>query len=372
MAPSNRLFALAFVVGALAAHAQSRPVMVEDVLKDVRFLKGISVNEFMDTMGFFSASTGRSCNYCHVEEAGGNWALYASDHPNKTKARAMIAMVNGINKQYFGGRRVLTCYSCHRGGERPLVTPSLTELYSTPAIAEPDKLVTGGPESPTVDQVLDKYIKAVGTPLPGFIANGTQQGYANATKMPVEVFAKAPNQRSFIVHTPEGDSTNTFDGRNGWLAAPATDRPITLTALAGDQLEGARLDAALAFPSQIKQTLKQWRVIFPATIGDQDFTVLQGVMSTTTDGRLPVNLYFDPETGLLTRSVRYADSPIGLSPTQTDYADYRDVAGAKVPFKITVTWLDGRSVTQFTDVQANAAVDAARFARPVAPAVAKP
>jgi photosynthetic reaction center cytochrome c subunit len=356
------------VVGAGIASAQPKPVMVEDVLKDVRFLKGISVNEFMETMGFFSASTGRSCNYCHVEEAGGNWALYASDHPNKTKARAMIAMVTGINKQYFGGRRVLTCYSCHRGGEKPLVTPSLVELYSTPAIPEPDKLVTGGPDSPTVDQVLDRYIKAMGTPLTSFTAKGTQQGYANAQKLPVEVYAKTPNQRTVIVHTTEGDSTSAFDGRNGWLAAPATDRPITLTALAGDQLDGARFDAALAFPAQIKSTLKQWRVIFPATIGDQDFTVLQGSL----DGRLPVNLYFEPESGLLTRSVRYANSPVGLSPTQTDYADYRDVAGAKIPFKITVTWLDGRSITQLTDVQVNAAVDTGKFAQPVAPGAAKP
>ena len=54
-----------------------KPVMVEDVLKDVRMLRGISVNEFMATMGFFSASTGRSCNYCHVEEACGDRARYA-------------------------------------------------------------------------------------------------------------------------------------------------------------------------------------------------------------------------------------------------------------------------------------------------------
>ena len=363
VARRNSFFWLSLAGFAGLACAQPKPVMVEDVLKDVRFLRGISVNEFMDTMGFFSAATGRSCNYCHVEEAGGNWALYASDHPNKTKARAMIAMVTGINKQYFGGRRMLTCYSCHRGGEKPLVTPSLVDLYSTPAIPEPDKLITGGPDAPTVDQVLDKYLKAVGTPLTSFTAMGTQQGYANATKMPVEVYAKAANQRSFIVHTPEGESTSVFDGRNGWLAAPATDRPITLTALAGDQLEGARLDAALAFPAQIKQTLKQWRVIFPATIGDQDFTVLQGSL----DGKLPVNLYFDPETGLLSRSVRYADSPVGLSPTQTDYADYRDVAGAKIPFKITVTWLDGRSITQLTDLQANVVIDVAKFMQPVAP-----
>ena len=373
-APSRerkRATLLLLLASAFTLAAQPKPVMVEDVLKDVRFLKGIPVNEFMETMGFFSASTGRSCNYCHVEEAGGNWALYASDHPNKTKARAMIAMVNGINKSNFGGRRVLTCYSCHRGGEKPQVTPSLVELYSTPPVPEPDKLLANGPDSPKPDQVLDQYIRALGgaqklAAITSLVAKGTQTGYANAQKLTVELYAKAPAKRTMIVHTKEGDSTTVFDGRAGWLAAPATDRPITLTALSGGQLDGARLDALLMFPAQIKAALKQWRVGFPATITldktDQDMTVLQGSM----DGKYPVNLYFD-EGGLLARSVRYADSLVGLSPTQVDYADYRDVAGVKFPFKLTVTWLDGRSITQLTEVQVNVAIDAARFAMPVGP-----
>ena len=62
------------------------------------------------------------------------------------------------------------------------------------------------------------------------------------------------------------------------------------------------------------------------------------------------------------RSVRYADSPVGLSPTQVDYADYREVAGVKMPFRWTVAWLDGRSIFTLSYVQANAAIDAAKSA----------
>ena len=81
-------------------------------------------------------------------------------------------------------------------------------------------------------------------------------------------------------------------------------------------------------------------------------------------------LYFDAESGFLVRQVRYAESPVGRMPTQVDYADYRDVAGAKMPFKWTLTWLDGKETVELTEVQANAAVDAARFARPM-PSVAR-
>ncbi|MDP8990203.1 MAG: photosynthetic reaction center cytochrome c subunit family protein [Acidobacteriota bacterium] len=349
----------------LSAQTPPKPVMVEDVLKDVRMLKGISVNEFMATMGFFSASTGKSCNYCHVEEAGGDWARYADDHPNKTRTRGMIAMAAAINKNYFGGRRMLTCYSCHRGGERPQVTPSLTELYSTPPALEPDRLLASGPNAPSVDLVLDKYIQALGgerrlAALTSFVAKGVVQGYASAQKLPLELYAKAPNQRAQVVHTDEGPSATIFDGTVGWIAAPATDRPVTLTALAAGDLDGARLDAVLNFPAGMKQSLRQWRAGTPATIDDRDVQVIQA----TSDGRYPVNLYFDSETGLLVRSVRYADSPVGLSPTQVDYADYREVAGVKMPFRWTVTWLDGRSIVTLKDVQANAAVDAAKFRQP--------
>jgi photosynthetic reaction center cytochrome c subunit len=347
------------------ASQQPKPVMVEDIFKDVRLLKAISVNEFMATMGFFSASLGTSCTHCHVDESGGNWAKYADDTANKEKARGMIAMVSAINKSYFGGRRVLTCYSCHRGGERPLVTPSLAELYSTPPTPEPDQLLPSGPNTKSADQILDKYIQALGGPqrldaLVSFVAKGVFQGYGSPQKSPVEIFFKAPNQRAMIVHTSEGDSASTFDGRAGWVAAPATDRPVTLTALSGGDLDGARLDAELSSPARIKQALREWRVGVPTSIDDREVDVVQG----TSDGRYPVNLYFDSQTGLLVRLVRYADSPVGLSPTQIDYADYREMAGIKMPFRWTVTWLDGRSMIQLSEVRPNVPIDAATFSRP--------
>ena len=342
---------------------EQRSQMSDQVFKNVQALKGIPANEFMATMGFFSASLGENCTFCHVQESGGDWARYAYDIAPKRTARAMIAMVAGINKTYFGGRRMLTCYSCHRGGDRPRVTPNLAELYGPPSTEEPDTLQ---PSSAKVssDQIFDKYLDALGgaqrlAGVSSFIAKGTYQGFGDE-KHPVEVFAKAPNQRSVVVHTGPADSTTTYDGRAGWIAAPTTERPLPLIELTGGDLEGARLDAALAFPARIKQALNQWRAGFPGVIEDRDVQIVQG----TGDGRYPVNLYFDSQSGLLVRTVRYTDSPVGLSPTQVDYSDYRDVAGVKMPFKWTISWLDGRSNVELTEVQINATIDAAKFARP--------
>ena len=125
-----------------------------------------------------------------------------------------------------------------------------------------------------------------------------------------------------------------------------------MLALTGGDLDGAKLDAALAFPARIKQALTRWRVGFPAIIDDRPVQLVQG---TSGDGRYPVNLYFDNQSGLLVRQVRYSDSPVGLNPTQVDYADYREVAGVKMPFRWTMSWLDGRSTTELAGVQPSTA-----------------
>jgi len=344
-----------------------KPPMAESVFTNLQVLKGIPVNQFMETMGFFSASLGADCTFCHVSESGGSWAKYADDLPRKRTARRMVLMVQAINKDNFGGRQVVTCYSCHHGGDRPKVTPSLTAQYSSPP-DEPNDVITTGPKTPSADQVLDKYLQALGgadrlAAVTSFVAKGTSSGYDDPTKRPIEVFAKAPNQRATIVHTPDGDNSSIYDGRAAWLAAPITQRPVPLLPLAGGDLDVAKLDAELSFPGRIKQALGGWRVGFPATIDDREMQVVQG----TTAGRTLATFYFDMESGLLARVVRYIDSPVGRIPAQIDYADYRAVAGVKMPFRWTVTWLDGRSIIELTEVQPNVPIDAARFAKPPTP-----
>lgn len=126
------------------AAPEPKPLMVEEVFKNVQVLKGIPVNQFMDTMGFFSASLGLNCTYCHVTESLGNWEKFAEDVPLKRTARRMILMVNAINKENFQGRRVVTCYSCHHGGQRPKVIPSLLEQYNTPEEDPNEVEIVGG------------------------------------------------------------------------------------------------------------------------------------------------------------------------------------------------------------------------------------
>src|SRR6266852_8154974 len=172
-------FGIAFANG--QNPSQNKPLLSEKVFKNVKVLTGIPVDQFMATMGFFSASLGENCTFCHLLESGGSWEKYADDNEQKRTARRMIVMVAGINKSYFGGRRVVTCYSCHRAGDRPLKTPSLAELYGPPAPPrEPDDIVSTGPKDPSADQIFEMYIRALGgadrlARLTSFAAKGTSQ-----------------------------------------------------------------------------------------------------------------------------------------------------------------------------------------------------
>src|ERR1700679_2630246 len=80
------------VTGAFAG-GQEKPVLAEQAFKNVRVLKGIPVDQFMATMGFFSASLGETCTDCHSAESGGNWDKYADDNARKHTARAIIGMM---------------------------------------------------------------------------------------------------------------------------------------------------------------------------------------------------------------------------------------------------------------------------------------
>jgi hypothetical protein len=355
-----------------AAPAQ-KPVMAEDVFKNVQVLRGIPIDEFMDTMGFISASTGLNCIDCHTEEAGSSWPKYADDTALKQTTRRMILMVNRINSTDFGGRRAVTCYSCHRVSTRPEVIPNLAAQYSVTE-KEPDEILEQASGQPAPDQILDKYIQSLGgaerlAKLASFTAKGTYDGYETSLqKVAVEVYAKAPGQRQIIAHTLDGDVVSVTDGRLAWSAAGAILKPLPVIELTGGELEAAKFDAVLAFPARIKQSLTDWRVGEPVTIDDRDIQVVQGTSSV----RTPVKLYFDPQSGLLVRLVRYIDTRIGFSPMQIDYSDYREVAGVKMPFRWIVTWVDNKSTIELSEIRPNVSIDATRFAKPAPPVPPKP
>lgn len=177
--------------------------------------------------------------------------------------------------------------------------------------------------------------------------------------IPIDIFSKHPDKRVSFAHTPDGDNVTAFDGREGWLGVPR--RPVR--EMHGPDIDAAAMDADLHFPAHLKGMFSEVKVRGKERIGDHDAYFVIGLREANT----PLRLYFDVQSGLLVRLVRYGETPLGRLPTQIDYADYRDVGGVKIPFRWTLARPSGRFTIQVSDVKQNVPVDDAKFAKPPAP-----
>jgi hypothetical protein len=365
--------------------SQQKPLLAEEVFKNIQVLRGIPVDDFLGTMGIMAAALQFDCSDCHVG-AGTDKVDWAADTPRKRMARLMVNMVTAINKNNFGGRQMVTCWTCHRNRDKPLVTPVMATIYGMPPY-EPDDLVINVPGLPSPESTLDKYIQAVGgaqrlAGLTSFVGRGTSVGFGGfGGGGDAEIVAKAPDKSATIIlfkqETGRGDQIRTYDGNTGWVRTPLN--VLGEFQLTGTDLDGARVDAQLAFPGQIKRILTNLKSGPPTSIMDlpapssqsalqQDVALGQTHVVDVVQGTGPrgllVTLYFDKQSGLLLRELRYGNSPIGRIPTQIDFADYRDVNGIKFPFRITYAWLDGRDSIVLNEIRTNVPVDEAKFGRP--------
>jgi len=335
----------------------------EQVFKNIQVLKGTPANQVVPSMQFIANSLGVECDFCHVRGANEK-----DDKKPKQTARQMIQMQMAINRDNFKGEREVSCFTCHRGAHNPVGVPIISD--TEPRRPEPEKTEAAAPALPTADEILNKYVQAVGgAPALEKITSRVEKGTISfgAQQFPVEVAAKAPNKRISSMHTPNGDSITAFNGHAGWIGNPGPRPPRDMSA---PENEAIGFDATFYLPTELKKMFAQFRVRPAADkIGGHDVVQLIGV----NPGKAPMRLFFDKESGLLLRSVRYADTPLGRNPTQVDYSDYRAQDGIKVPFQWTVARPLGRFTIQIAELQQNVPVDDKKFEKPAAPpAPAKP
>jgi photosynthetic reaction center cytochrome c subunit len=333
----------------------SSPGVAEAVSKNIQVLKGLSSDQLIPAMRFITASLGVECSYCHVQDH-----FDKDDKKPKRIARDMMRMMFAIDKDSFAGNREVTCYSCHRGSLKPQAVPSVgNELQPKPPTAAPAAAEELDVSMPTADQLIDNYIRALGGA--GAIEKITsreEDGTATLGRqtIPIEVFDQDPDKQAVIRHLPTGDSATVFDGHAGWSSLPG--RP--LRDMHGADLDAARIDADLHFPLHIKQTFAELRVEYPEKVGDQEAYVI----SCSRVGQPLTKLYFDKQSGLLERLIHFAESPLGLVPTQIDYEDYRIVDGVELPYRRTVAGPGERSIIQLEQIRQNVPIDDARFSKP--------
>ena len=334
------------------------PKKAEEQFKNIQTLKGVPADQLIPAMQFITASLGVECEFCHVQGA-----FEKDDKKPKLAARKMMEMMFAINKENFEGHREVTCYSCHRGSIEPVGTPVV--LMEEPKPGAEEAKPEGGEKKesgPAADQLFDQYLKAVGGAaatekidsrvMKGTISFGDKD-------VPIEIYSKAPDMRVSFTHLPHGESITAFNGHQGWLANPG--QPVH--EMHGPDIDGAAMDADLQFAEHLKGMLAEAKVLGTEKIDGRDAYLVVG----RREGKTPLRLYFDEQSGLLVRLVRFGETPLGRLPTEIDYADYRNAGGVKIPFRWTLARPSGRFTIQVTELTQNVTVDDAKFAKPAAP-----
>ena len=341
---------------------------IDQTHKNIQALKGLPDSQLTAIMNYFNASLGVQCNFCHVRE--NNAMAFDKDHEHKTIARDMIKMVQDVNKNNFGGKTEISCFTCHQGRPIPTATPSFplpAPIGGGPAGPRPPGAPGATPAAaaaatpaPTAEVVWDKYVQAVGgkeaiAKLKNRVAKGSFT-MNNGTTMDLELTNEGSNLHS-LLKGQAGEMHGAFNGASGWVKDQRGQREMNRNDINNAKALLENLAAIKLSEPYPKFTLGGRRT----KIGDRDAFVMRG----TRDGKA-LTLFFDAETGLLLRKLEVSPMLLGGIPEQTDYEDYREVDGVKLPMTIKSYSVIGASTgtRKFTEVKHNVSLDGALFTAP--------
>jgi photosynthetic reaction center cytochrome c subunit len=349
----RKLAVIITLLTAVAANAEQ---------KNVQLLTNLSDWQLGAVMDNFTASLGVHCDACHVR----NEQTKAWDFPNDAKqekktAREMIKMVIDLNEKSFHGHTVIGCYTCHMGKEHPSLAVALPVPPIPPSKSEAEETAERK-AYPAAKDIVAKYVTAIGGEAAAkklatapMTAKASRVG-GNGQAMPMEVYRSGGSvmMRSTPAEGPAmaqmyGSTGGWMTGRQGVHTLPPVDAALGMaSARAYEPFDGTLSEKA--------------RVVGKETVDGHEAWIVGAPIDDHTRQRL----YFDATTGLVLRRVVTMDSPVGRLPTQTDFEDYRDVAGVKVPFTVRVASINGgqSSTRKYTSIELGKPVDEKLFEAP--------
>ena len=375
--------------------------------KKIEALKGIPADQVHPAMEYITTALGVGCGYCHVI---GHFD--AEDKREKHVARSMIQMTMALNNTVFDAKREVTCYTCHRGvakaettllltGDKVPTDPAAKEIFPPLALKNfsdldpgmspskaPATIMTGPAPAPkpaasvaplpSVADVFSKYEQALGgeaavnkiaalsfkgtadmlVPPPPGPPGGPPPPPPMMGTVPAEHYVKAPKGVISVTFPGRPTVSTGYDGTIAWHNTPIREDT-------GDEMR-MLVELGEKFPAlEFRDDHTNVQVDAMEKIGDRD---TYRVVGTRKEG-FPVidRINFDAQTGLLVRTYTTMQSVIGSFPEDTFYEDYRDVSGVKVPFTMRVVSAEGNRTYKWSQVDANAPVEDAKFTKPSPP-----
>ena len=301
---------------------QPQDKTAEQVYHNIQALKGVPAPQLQQVMALFTGALGVKCGYCHTNP------FEKDDKPAKQTARRMIQMVFDLNRGSFAGKDAITCYTCHRGKPKP---DTVVALGTNPWLVPEAASATPAPAMPTVDQILDRYVKAIGgkeslAKLTTRISRGSRVG-ADGVLVPEEVYQKAPDKMLVITTYPNAAFAVRVNGKRGW-----SGEKDKATEISGEELAELEREAIFSKEISLKEMYSTMHLAGKASVGEKEAYVIE---ASSRSGNTE-KLYFDTQTGLLARRYRESKTVLGPFPLQIDYEDYQVADGVKIP--LTIRW----------------------------------
>jgi zinc protease len=217
---------------------------------------------------------------------------------------------------------------------------------------------------PTIDQVLDKYVKALGGKAAiqrptSILIKGTFEVPAFNASGTMERFSKAPNKYALSVDIPGfGVIQQAFNGDAGWAQDPQSG----LRDLSGVELAQTRREAEMYKDIKLKELYTKLVVKGKDKVGDKEVYLVE---ATPPEGGVE-KLYFDTQSGLIVKTDIEAETPQGKMPVEIYLEDYKEVEGIKVPFSLRQVTPAVSFSIKLTEVKYNVPVDDSKFNKPAA------
>jgi hypothetical protein len=336
---------------------------VEQADKNIKVLNGMPESQLIPAMKFITVSLGVACTYCHVVKDG-QMDTAADDKETKRIARGMMKMVMQANATTFHGEPQISCYTCHRGQAIPQGAPSFPVALKLmpPPGALPAQSPSPTPPLPTADEVLNNYTKAIGgraaiEKIKSAVIRGTIANASGSTGT-FEAAQIAPDKGYETMTTQRGTRIRVLNQQRGWEKTA-----FGVNELGGQQLQDMKLSLALFGNLNLKDQFTKFEVIGTDKIANHDASV---VKATRPDQKRE-RLYFDSESGLLLRRITEMNSKIGVIAEETDFDDYRDVEGVKLPGTIRLSVIDTQnptSIRKIDKIEFNTPIENSKFDKP--------
>ena len=308
-----------------AAQSLSPTEPAEHVFKNIKVLTGMPAGELQGAMSFIASSLGVDCDYCH------NQAFEGDQAKAKLRAREMILMVRQINEQTFHGQNVVNCFTCHQGGTKPVSMASVLALRAPRPAASAENSAQAA-ALPSVQQVLDKYVTALGGQdalerIKTRVIKTAPLGRPSSDKSIDQVMQKAPGKVATL-HQSEGYTL--WAGSNGKQAWAVDSEKSYWGLLNGSELESIMRESEMYAGSRLRSEYTNVRVTGAESVNDRSAYVIAGTSPEGTREKF----FFDASSGLLLK--RHIEEPttFGWFPLDFSYDGYREVDGVKIPFVV--------------------------------------